>query len=249
MNNILPFTTKTLMADVIHIDYRLIPILGRFGIDYGFGNKSVIEVCEENNINVYFFLEIIKSFHNHQYFPQEELQKFNADVIIKYLSSTHQYYSERKVPEIKEIINTLEKSVDPEHLSKISLLNNFFKDYIVELLKHLEREEKNVFPYILKLEKSISNKVYDVSLIHDIEGEPIENYEQSHENMEVKLSDLKNLIIRHLPPVIRQDLCQKLLTELFRLENDLKDHSRIEDKVLVPKVKQLEKQILEESGK
>jgi len=43
-------------------------------------------------------------------------------------------------------------------------------------------------------------------------------------------------------------MCQKLLTELFRLEADLEDHSRIEDKVLIPKVKLLEKIALEING-
>jgi regulator of cell morphogenesis and NO signaling len=35
MNNNLPFTPKIKLADVIHLDYRLIPIIGRFGIEYG----------------------------------------------------------------------------------------------------------------------------------------------------------------------------------------------------------------------
>ena len=45
------------MAEVIHLDYRLIPVIGHFGIEYGFGNKTVAEVCIENNINVWFFLK------------------------------------------------------------------------------------------------------------------------------------------------------------------------------------------------
>lgn len=78
--------------------------------------------------------------------------------------------------------------------------------------------------------------------------EPIETYESTHDDVEVKLSDLKNLLIRHLPSLFCKELCQKLLTELFRLENDLKIHSFMEDKVLVPKVKCLELKFLEKGG-
>ena len=41
------------------------------------------------------------------------------------------------------------------------------------------------------------------------------------------------------------NVSQAILFELFRLEADLKDHARIEDKILVPKVKYMEKWILE----
>ncbi|MCG8699078.1 MAG: hemerythrin domain-containing protein [Bacteroidales bacterium] len=248
MNKHLPFTAKTKMADVIHLDYRLIPIIGRFGIEYGFGNKTVAEVCEDNQINVWFFLEIINSYHNPEYFPKKQLQNFNVQLIIQYLSNTHTYYQESKVPEIEGYINEMEQKASDDNHNNVRLLNDFFKKYKTELEIHLEREDKNVFPYILTLESALAKNEYDEELLQRIKKEPIENYEHIHDDVELKLSDLKNLIIRYLPPVLCKELCQKLLTELFRLEADLENHSRIEDKVLVPKVKLLEQKILELSG-
>jgi regulator of cell morphogenesis and NO signaling len=247
MNKNLPFTTKTKMADVIHKDYRLIPIIGRFNIQYGFGNKTVAEVCDGYNINVWFFLEIINSYHNHEYFPKKQLQNFSARLIIDYLRSTHQYYLNTKIPDIEGYIDKMEKSVSEKNLKNVQLLNSFFRDYKNELEKHLEREEDQVFPYILNLEKSVEKKQILPELLVLVQKEPIENYERTHDDVESKLSDLKNLIMRHLPPVLCKELCQKLLVELFRLEADLEDHARIEDKVLVPKVKLLEQKILETS--
>jgi regulator of cell morphogenesis and NO signaling len=248
MNKNLPFTAKTKMAEVIHLDYRLIPIISRFCIEYGFGNKTVSEVCADHEINVWFFLEIINSYHNPEYFPKKQLQNFNAQLIIRYLSNTHSYYLNTKVPEIEGCIDEMEKKASEENQKNIKLLNDFFKKYKNELKKHLDREEQNIFPYIISLENALSNKSSDKNLISIIKTEPIEKYERSHDDVEVKLGDLKNLIIRYLPPVLCKELCQKLLTELFRLEADLENHSRIEDKVLVPKVKLLEQKILESSG-
>ena len=74
MNKNLPFTVSTKIADVIHLDYRLIPIIGRFGIEYGFRNKTVAEVCAEYEINSWFFLEIVNSYHNSEYFPKKQLR-------------------------------------------------------------------------------------------------------------------------------------------------------------------------------
>ncbi len=248
MNKNLPFASQTKMADVIHIDYRLIPILGRFGIDYGFNNKTVFEVCKKHDINVWFFLAIINSYHNPKYFPEKQLQNFSAQLIIQYLSHTHAYYLNNKVPDIERCINEMEKQSTDANYQNIKLLSNFFNQYKVELKKHLDKEDITVFPYAISLEQALESNKMDNKLIEKIKKQPIEEYERSHENMEVKLSDLKNLIIRHLPPLLCKDTCQKLLTELFRLEADLENHSRIEDNVLIPKVKLLEQKILETSG-
>lgn len=248
MGTILPFTEHTKMADVIHGDYRLIPIISRFGIEYGFGNKSIGEVCDMQGINTWFFLEIINSFHNHQYFPQEQLQNYPAKLIIQYLSNTHDWYLNSKIPEIEGYIDQMQLTVSNENQKNIKLLHDFFSDYKIELEKHLEEEDKNIFPYVLTLEEAIEKKQIPDRLLKEIKVEPIEEYERGHEDVEEKLGDLKNLIIKYMPPLICKEMCQKLLTELFRLETDLEDHSRIEDMVLIPKVKRLEKMALKIHG-
>jgi regulator of cell morphogenesis and NO signaling len=55
--------------------------------------------------------------------------------------------------------------------------------------------------------------------------------------------DLKNIIIKYLPPNYDLNIGNSLLASLFMFEKDLKNHSRIEDKILIPKVRQLEKMI------
>ncbi len=245
MNKNLPFITSTKMADVIHRDYTLIPLVSRFGIDYGFGNKTIQEVCEKHDINVWFFLEIINSYHNPEYFPKKQLQNFSAELIINYLKRTHQYYRTQKVPEIQLIIDELEAKVIPENYNNIKLLSDFFKSYQQELFRHLDREDDRIFPYILSLENALESGDVGGDLIEKIQNDPIEHYETNHDDVEVKLSDLKNLILMYLPPVLCKELCQKLLMELFRLEKDLKNHSGIEDKVLIPKVKMIEKKIID----
>ena len=83
-----------LMADVIHLNYLLLQVITRFDIHLGFGNQTVEEVCRENKVNVEFFLEIVNSYHDAEYFPDEELQHFKLELIVNYLKKTHNYYLE-----------------------------------------------------------------------------------------------------------------------------------------------------------
>ena len=123
----------------------------------------------------------------------------------------------------------------------IVLLKKFFNDYKQELLNHTHREEEVVFPYTITIENAYISNNTDKSVLELMETYSIDVFQNEHDNIEEKLFDLKNIIIKYLPQPKDSKLCNKLLNELFNLEQDLNDHSRIEEKVLVPKVRQMEK--------
>jgi len=241
-------TKETKMADVIHMNYFSLSVLNRFGIELGFGDKSVQEVCMQKNVDTDFFLEIINAFVNKDYFPKKHLQSFSVKLIADYLEKTHAYYQEEKVPEIESLIKEMVTGCYTQK-KNIVLLENFFDEYKIELLNHTKREEDVVFPYAIAIEDAYNNKKYDSHINALMETYSMDIFKHEHDNIEEKLFDLKNIIIKYLPQPKDSRLCNKLLFELFFLEQDINDHSRIEDKVLVPKVREMEKVIKEQFTK
>ncbi|MDA3780250.1 MAG: hemerythrin domain-containing protein, partial [Bacteroidales bacterium] len=123
------------------------------------------------------------------------------------------------------------------------LLNKFYLEYKNELLVHIKDEDKNIFPYVLAVQDIIDNKKSAKEFYSIFSNRSIANFEKEHENMEMKMNDLKNLILKYLPPIYDQNLCNRFLITLMNFEEDLRDHARIEDKILIPKVTELEKVI------
>jgi regulator of cell morphogenesis and NO signaling len=235
------------MAGVIHLNYLLLPILTRFNISLGFGDKTVDEICQENNVNIDFFLEIFNSYHDKSYFPKKQLQDFPVGLMVQYLRKTHDYYLNEKIPEIEEMINELIKSCVPENRKNLELIKKFFLDYKHELSVHIGREDDKTLPYILEVENAFNTGTVPETLIRQMEQYSIEDYAMEHDNVEDKLFDLKNIIIKYLPPIKNRELCNTILFELFRLESDLNDHARMEDKVLTPKVRYMERKLMKKS--
>ena len=238
-------TLNMKMAEVIHLNYHLLQIISRFGIQLGFGDKSIRQVCRENDIDVNFFLEIVNSYHDKNYFPKKNLQGFPLKLIIDYLRESHNYYLNIKLPQIEQLIRQLSDFSDHISGESLKLIDTFFREYIRELQVHIEREEERVYPYVFFVEEAYHMKKTPESLISRIREYSIDDFEHDHDNIEDKLFDLKNLIIKYLPLPENPNLCHDILIELFRLEADLNDHARIEDKVLVPKVRFMEKWINE----
>lgn len=69
----------------------------------------------------------------------------------------------------------------------------------------------------------------------------VTDYREHHSDIEEKLTDLKNLLIKYLPIRDDQQLRRRLLFNLFELEFDLAIHSEIEENMLIPLVEHMEK--------
>jgi regulator of cell morphogenesis and NO signaling len=238
------FHENTKMADLIHANYLLLPILNRFDIQLGFGDRTIEEVCTKQGVNVVFFMEIINSFNDHNYFPQAQLQSFPLNLIINYIKKSHLYYLDHKIPQIEDIISRLSLLADSTTKNAFHLMEKFFNEYKNELIEHIQHEEKNIYPYVLAIDVAYQSEDVDEPIKKRIRDCSINKYAKEHFNIEDKLYDLKNLIIKYLPPSKDYSLSNTLLVELFRLERDLNDHSRIENKVLIPKVQLIEGELL-----
>ncbi len=218
------------MAELIHKNYHILPIINRFGIKLGFGEKTIAQICKEKKINIDFFIEVVNVFLNDDYFPQEELQKFEISDILDYLKKSHEYFINIKLKNIEHKINNLIDVCCKDNSSKIDLIKNFYVEYKNELIEHIKYEEENIFPYINNL---LTNK-------NPKNNFKINTYLEEHTDVEAKLYDLKNLIIKYLQLPKDYEISNEILFELFDLEKDLQNHQRFEEKVLVPMVEKLE---------
>jgi len=224
------------MAVVLLDNPGLLPLLSRFGIRLGFGDRSVEEICRANGANPVLFTEIANAFTDPDYEPTVDRSRISLGDIISYIRRTHTFYTEKEIPaietEIERLIGT--SALNEEHRR---LLRDFFNDYRNEFLIHIRHEEEMVLPYILDLEQQL---VGSSDAGDKYPGYSILEYAREHDRLENSLNDLAKLIIKYLPPLSDQDLCARILTMLFSLEKDLVEHAKLEDKVLVPWVLDLE---------
>lgn len=232
------------MAEVIIQNHHLLSIINRFGIELGFGEQTVSEVCASYDISLDFFLEIVNAFNDPDFFPKKNMYSFPLKLIIDYLFKAHDYYLNLKVPEIKALIQRVATTDDEKTQKAVLLIQGFFDEYSAQLKKHIAREEQKVYPYILELESIYGNK--DKKIINKFKSKynfKIDDYAQDHEDIEEKLYDIKNLIIKYIKPKDNYIIYFKILGQLAHLEDDINDHSEMENKVLIPRVRIMEKAI------
>lgn len=221
----------------------LLPLFARFNIHLGFGEMRVDEVCLTHEVDPDFFMEIANAYLNEDDIPQDDMAQFPLESMVLYLRATHSYYLDIALPGVEKMIAQL---LSQPELSKkeVNLLSGFFDDYKMDFMTHISQEENEVLPYILELEKQSLHSQPDPDFITRLKDYSIRNFAQEHDRLEYSLENLSRLIIKFLPPLKDQQLCVKVLRELADLVKDLVDHANMEDKVLIPKVEDIEQQVI-----
>ncbi|MDR0395010.1 MAG: hemerythrin domain-containing protein [Tannerella sp.] len=222
------FSGKMKLADLISANHNLILMLPRFGIPFGFGDKRVAEVCAKYNVPADFFLLICNVYSFDSYIPDEK-QVVSTDMcrLVPYLIASHNYYLKERLPHIEQHLNRIADNMNARYGT---VFKRFFEGYKNEVSEHFLYEEKTVFPYI---EALVAGKTRGAYRIHD--------FEKAHNDIEDKLNDLRQIIFKYLPENVPQKELIGVVFDIFRLSSDLHKHSLIEEKVLVPYMKLLEK--------
>lgn len=224
------------MAELPDIDSGLLGVMRRLGIRFGFGERTVSEVCAENKINPNTLLLICKIYISDNYVPsEEELSKNSIGDIVTYLHNSHDFYTGNALANLENDVKAMADTLDEKHRK---IIMKFYSEYKAEILKHFEYEEKTVFPYIMTLENGAA----------DSNGYNIDKYEEIHSDIDEKLNDLKSIVIKYMPSTCDDNLIQNVLARLYAFEHDISKHTFIEDGILIPMIASKERE-LRESGK
>ena len=222
------YTKEDKLFEMIYSDYQLLNIISRFGMNLGFGEKSIEEICEENNIDCNTFLAII-NFTKNNGENIWHLNEISLQTLCDYLKQSHSYYLDFLLPTIRrkliEAIGAL-----PEN-EVASLILKFYDEYCIEVKKHLKTEDKEIFPYVEKLIRGeiipANNYTEDITALH-------------RRPLAQKLSELKKLIIKYFKSDNNNYLINSVLYDIFLLEEDLISHSKLETKLFLEEIKKLE---------
>lgn len=221
------FSKKMKMAELVDSNFHLLSVLARVGLDGSTGEHTVEEICMQNGLDPDTFLLLCEAYTNPGFQPDEvQLRTCHISDILRYLHQSHDYYLNNALVTLAAAI---ERLIAPCSDSRKKVIWQFFSDYKSELESHFEIEEKSVIPYIQGL--LIGNRP---------PGFSIDKFEDDHSNIEEKISDLKNLIMKSLPAECDRKQRMNLLNFIYHLRADLERHTCIEDAIMVPMVRLIE---------
>lgn len=192
------------MAVVLAAHNELIPVLNRFGIRLGVGDKTVLDLCIEHDLNPDFIVTVLNVYLDESFIPDASLSLFDTESIADYFRQTVENYIHDLVPNIEKHLNALIALSGSEN-SELGMLRLLFLKFKERMTNHLQNSVD-----------------YDDDFPDEL------------------LHDLKNILIKHLSEDYNQNLCYAVIFSLNSFELDLAAHNRLRNKVLRPKLNELD---------
>jgi regulator of cell morphogenesis and NO signaling len=214
------------MSDLICENYQMLLVMSRFDIALGFGEQTIGDVCRTNKVDVKTFLAVVNLLIDDEK-PEKIDPSLSLKSLVAYLKNSHAYFLDFRLPAIRsKLIEAIDKKNEIS-----SLIIRYYDDYVDEVRKHMSYEELTVFPYVESLAEGTKQPEYHIAI-----------FSKQHNQIEVKLSELKNIIIKYYPASSSNEL-NNVLFDIFSCAADLASHNSVEDHIVVPVIKKLEKTI------
>lgn len=227
------YQTDSKMYSVICQQPELLQMMSRFDIPLGVEDKTVEEVCNAHNVDPITFVAVANCIKHGVGAAREFYDKVSVETLIKYLKRAHDYFIDFQLPSIRrKLLEAIVCSNKKEVNKVVGLIVKFYDEYTEEVKSHMEHENHEIFSYVDDLLHGRKRTDYS-----------IDRFARSHEAIDHKLQELKNIIIKYYKPDAASDLLNSMMYDIFVCESDLRRHCEVENVLFVPAVKLLENHV------
>ena len=148
------------MRELIDDNNLLLLVISRFGIQFGFGDSTIEEVCRENGVDCSTFLAVANLIAGKNYTGYN----VSLPAIIDYLKRAHTYFSDFILPTIRR---KLIEAINCNDVNDVAfLILKFYDDYTIEVENHMKYENDTIFVYVEKLLHGQPTGKFNISIRH-----------------------------------------------------------------------------------
>ncbi|MEW9051403.1 MAG: iron-sulfur cluster repair di-iron protein [Neobacillus sp.] len=226
-----PFSTNTLVKDIVNEFPKSSDIFKKFRIDFCCGgNIPLSQAIEQNGIDEEILLGELRAVYEKNSSAETDLEvwtKSDSTTIIEHVMNHYHRTTEEELTLLSPYVTKVSRVHGESHPELLRVYELFY-ELKRELIEHMEKEEKVVFPLIKQLaDGTVENREEAISLIVELEKE--------HDHAGAILRELREITSDFTPPI---DACGTYRLVYKRLE-DLEGltfmHVHLENNILFPR--------------
>ncbi|MEX0995572.1 MAG: iron-sulfur cluster repair di-iron protein [Flavobacteriaceae bacterium] len=230
------------VADLVTENIKTAHIFKKHGIDFCCGGGISIErACEKKGVDYKTLeeelLQVSQSDRAYNY------KSWAPEFLTDHIINVHHVYVEENSPLLLQYADKVTK-VHGQHDTELVEINDLVKSVIGELAAHMKKEELILFPFIKKM---VGAQKEGISLPRPAFGtvdNPITMMEEEHDHAGELFREIAELTNNYTPPAHACNTYKAFYAKLEEFENDLHLHVHLENNILFPKAKQMEKVII-----
>jgi regulator of cell morphogenesis and NO signaling len=244
-----PLTPETPVGEIVLAHPFLSRQFETHGLDYCCGGKSTLaEACARRSIPVLEFIGKLEAARIQAGVEEISLAhgakrlEPNASLTtwIEHIRSVHHAYLWEELPALSLLVEKVAR-VHGSSDARLIRLSQHFSPFADDLMRHMQKEERVLFPWIESLEKDPLHAPIDPAASHcgGIQN-PIRQMEAEHDEAGGVLREIRLLTTDFSLPEWACNSYRAMLNRLHHLETDLHMHVHLENNWLFPRAMEIQ---------
>lgn len=229
-------TTKTVKEIVVGMPAS-VKVFEQLGIDYCCGGeKRLDEACQVAGLPLKTVTQALETAGNVVQ-PEGETIDWSAQPLaslMNHIVEKHHTFCRQEVARLEPLLEKVIQAHGAAH-PELRRIKTLFSGLRNELLMHLNKEEFTLFPYISRMEESVTQGAPFPQPAFGTVQNPVRMMVLEHDNAGAALHEMRRLSGGyHLPP----DACNSyraLYDGLKSFESDMHQHVHLENNILFPR--------------
>lgn len=217
-----------------------IRVFEKLGIDYCCGGRRPLaEACSASQLEMDAVLAALEAAEATPVPCNEDWTRQTFESLIAHIVSAHHAYVLRELPRLA----ALAQKVVARHgarLPELPLIETLLAELDGELRQHLAKEEQVLFPYLVELERAITNGVAKPHGCFGTVASPIAMMMREHDAAGEIVAEIRRLSHGFAPPADSCPTFRAFYDGLKEFELDLHQHIHLENNILFPRALELE---------
>jgi regulator of cell morphogenesis and NO signaling len=232
------------VKDLVIADFHTAAALEKFGIDYCCkGNQVLKDVLQAKNISKSVLMEEINTLNRSSNNAENgNYENLELNDLAQHIIDTHHLYVKKAIPQISEHLAKVVSKHSGKHPYLVTI-NDTFVSISNELIAHMMKEERILFPLIKYLGECKKFEEKPKAGGYGSVKNPIRQMEAEHTAAGDYMSEIRKISNNYFLP---EDACTTFkltFNELQEFEKDLFKHIHLENNILFPKSIELEEEL------
>lgn len=214
-------------------------VFEKLGIDYCCGGKrSLGEACTTAGVkfeDVELAL-IAASKTNHE---EPNFHTASLEELINHVVGKHHSFTRLEIARLNALLEKVCAAQGENH-PELLQINVLFRELGADLETHMTKEERVLFPYVLRMEAAAKQQVPLFRPPFGTVANPVRMMMLEHDRAGELLQELRALSSNYVPPADGCISYQTLYAALEALEKDLHQHIHLENNILFPRAVEME---------
>jgi len=226
--------TNSIIGEIVADNYRTAEVFRSYGVDFCCkGNRTLIDLLTTADVDIKKLIIDLESTNALGNEPGQDFDLWHLDILADYIEKKHHKYVLSQIPMIEQYLNKL-CTVHGKNNPELLEIQKIFTASTVDLVHHMEKEEKILFPQIRNMVSYVKRGIAYEPPIFSTVNNPIQMMMAEHSQEGDRYREIASLSNNYTPPPTACNTYIVTYAMLKEFEENLHTHIHLENNILFP---------------